>query len=227
MSPSQTDPIVSLKNVQLSLKGNAGTINILKSITLQVGRGQAVALTGPSGSGKSSLLMVMAGLERATGGTVHLQGQDLGRMDEDQLAVFRRDHVGVVFQSFHLIPTLTALENVLVPLELAGQPNAPAQAMAQLDAVGLAHRTGHYPAQMSGGEQQRVALARAVAPGPSVLFADEPTGNLDASTGAKVMDLMFALQKDQGATLILATHDAALAARCDRVITLHDGQVGP
>lgn len=227
MSPSQTDPIVSLKNVQLSLKGNAGTINILKSITLQVGRGQAVALTGPSGSGKSSLLMVMAGLERATGGTVNLQGQDLGRMDEDQLAVFRRDHVGVVFQSFHLIPTLTALENVLVPLELAGQPNAPAQAMAQLDAVGLAHRTGHYPAQMSGGEQQRVALARAVAPGPSVLFADEPTGNLDASTGAKVMDLMFALQKDQGATLILATHDAALAARCDRVITLHDGQVGP
>lgn len=227
MSPSQTDPIVSLKNVQLSLKGNAGTINILKSITLQVGRGQAVALTGPSGSGKSSLLMVMAGLERATGGTVNLQGQDLGRMDEDQLAVFRRDHVGVVFQSFHLIPTLTALENVLVPLELAGQPNAPAQAMAQLDAVGLAHRTGHYPAQMSGGEQQRVALARAVAPGPSVLFADEPTGNLDARTGAKVMDLMFALQKDQGATLILATHDAALAARCDRVITLHDGQVGP
>jgi putative ABC transport system ATP-binding protein len=217
--------VLSLHDAALSLDGNAGRVDILHGISLEVGRAETVGLVGPSGSGKSSLLMLMGGLERATGGTVEALGQDLGAMDEDALARFRRDHMGVVFQSFHLIPTMTALENVATPLELAGHADAFERAGAELDAVGLGHRTGHYPAQMSGGEQQRVALARAAAPRPEILLADEPTGNLDAATGAQIMDLLFSLRDRHGATLVLVTHSAELAARCDRTIRLVDGRL--
>ncbi|EAP77765.1 ABC efflux transporter, ATPase subunit [Roseovarius nubinhibens ISM] len=182
-------------------------------------------MTGPSGSGKSSLLMLMGGLERATGGTVTALGQDLGQLGEDALARLRRDNIGVVFQSFHLIPTLTALENVATPLDLAGAPDAEARAEAELRAVGLAHRMHHYPAQMSGGEQQRVALARAAAPRPRLILADEPTGNLDGSNGAAIVDLLFDLHDRHGATLVLVTHDMGLAARCARVLHLTDGRL--
>jgi putative ABC transport system ATP-binding protein len=217
--------ILSLRDVSLSLAGNAGTVDILHGISLDVRRGETVGLVGPSGSGKSSLLMLMGGLERATGGEVRALGNDLTAMDEDALARFRREHMGVVFQSFHLIPTMTALENVATPLELAGHRDAFDRARAELEAVGLGHRTGHYPSQMSGGEQQRVALARAAAPRPSVLLADEPTGNLDQATGEAIMDLLFGLRDRHGATLVLVTHSAELAARCDRTIRLVDGRL--
>ena len=217
--------ILSLSGARLSLDGNAGRVDILHDITLEVTRGETLALTGPSGSGKSSLLMLMGGLERATGGRILALGRDLTAMTEDQLARFRRQHMGVVFQSFHLIPTMTALENVATPLELAGQPDAFERAAAELEAMGLGHRAGHYPGQMSGGEQQRVALARAAAPRPDILLADEPTGNLDGATGAQVMDLLMDLRDRHGATLVLVTHSAALAARCDREVRLRDGRI--
>ena len=219
------DPVIALKDVTLSLRGNAGMVQILHGITLDVNRGETLGLIGPSGSGKSSLLMVMGGLERATAGSVTALGQDLTAMNEDGLARFRRDHMGVVFQSFHLIPTMTALENVATPLELAGVRDAFGRAQAELEAVGLAHRADHYPAQMSGGEQQRVALARASAPRPQILLADEPTGNLDGANGQAIVDLLFDLRDRHGATLVLVTHSNSLAARCDRVIRLRDGAI--
>ena len=217
--------VLSLRDVSLSLQGNAGMLDILHSISLEVARGDTLGLVGPSGSGKSSLLMLMGGLEKATGGQVMALGNDLTEMDEDQLARFRRSHMGVVFQSFHLIPTMTALENVATPLELAGAVDAFDRAQAELQAVGLGHRTDHYPAQLSGGEQQRVALARAAAPRPDILLADEPTGNLDQATGEAIMDLLFGLRDRHGATLVLVTHSTELAARCDRTIRLVDGRL--
>jgi len=220
-----TDPILALRDARLTLAGNAGPVEILRGITLEVRRGETLGLVGPSGSGKSSLLMLMGGLERATGGEGHALGQDLTAMDEDQLARFRRGNMGVVFQSFHLIPTMTALENVAVPLELAGAPDAFDRAAAELKAVGLEPRADHYPSQLSGGEQQRVALARAAAPRPAILLADEPTGNLDGANGAAIMDLLFGLRDRYGATLVLVTHAPDLAARCDRVVRLGDGRV--
>ena len=218
-------PILSLRDASLSLMGNAGRVEILRAVTLDVGRGETLGLTGPSGSGKSSLLMLMGGLERATSGEVSALGHDLTAMDEDALARFRRDHMGVVFQSFHLIPTMTALENVATPLELAGHADAFDRAAEELASVGLGPRADHYPSQMSGGEQQRVALARAAAPRPDILLADEPTGNLDAANGAAIMDLLFSLRDRHGATLVLVTHAPDLAARCDREVRLMDGRV--
>ena len=209
----------------MTLAGNAGPIDILKGISLQVNKGETIGLVGPSGSGKSSLLMLMGGLERATGGQVLALGQDLTAMNEDALARFRRDNMGVVFQSFHLIPTMTALENVAIPLELAGLPDAFDRARAELISVGLCHRVDHYPKQLSGGEQQRVALARAAAPRPAILLADEPTGNLDGINGQAIMDLLFGLRDRHGATLVLVTHAPELADRCDRVIRLIDGHL--
>ena len=220
-----SDTILALKDARLTLAGNAGPVDILKGITLNVERGETLGLVGPSGSGKSSLLMLMGGLERATGGQVTALDHDLTALDEDGLARFRRGKMGVVFQSFHLIPTMTALENVAVPLELAGVRDAFARAGAELAAVGLAPREDHYPSQLSGGEQQRVALARAAAPRPAILLADEPTGNLDATNGAAIMDLLFALRDRHGATLIMVTHAPELAERCDRVVRLADGRV--
>lgn len=222
-----SDPVLSLKDAALSLNGNAGRVDILHGISLDVTRGETLGLIGPSGSGKSSLLMLMGGLEQATGGTIQVLGKDLTRMNEDDLARFRRDHMGVVFQSFHLIPTMTALENVATPLELAGASDAFARAESELAAVGLGERINHYPAQLSGGEQQRVALARASAPRPDILLADEPTGNLDETNGAAIMDLLFDLRDRHGATLVLVTHSTELASRCDRVIRLRDGRVAP
>jgi len=221
------DPVLALTDARLTLAGNAGPVEILKGITLAVQRGETVGLVGPSGSGKSSLLMLMGGLERATGGQVLALGQDLTAMDEDALARFRRGNMGVVFQSFHLIATMTALENVALPLELAGQADAFPRAAAELAAVGLGHRLDHYPAQLSGGEQQRTALARAAAPRPALLLADEPTGNLDFANGQAIMDLLFGLRDRHGATLVLVTHSPDLAARCDRVIRLADGHLVP
>lgn len=222
-----TEPILALKDATLSLDGNAGRVDILHGISMTVARGETLGLIGPSGSGKSSLLMLMGGLEQATGGTVSALGHDLTAMDEDALARFRRDHMGVVFQSFHLIPTMTALENVATPLELAGAPDAFERAGAELHAVGLGERADHYPAQLSGGEQQRVALARASAPRPHILLADEPTGNLDENNGNAIMDILFGLRDRHGATLVLVTHAPELAARCDRVIRLRDGLIAP
>ncbi len=220
-----TDPVLSLTDARLSLDGNAGRVDILHGITLRVEKGETVGLTGPSGSGKSSLLMLLGGLERATGGEVRALGHDLTAMNEDQLARFRRDNMGVVFQSFHLIPTMTALENVATPLELAGHADAFDRAEAELAAVGLAARAHHYPSQMSGGEQQRVALARAAAPRPAILLADEPTGNLDGTNGQAIMDMLFGLRDRHGATLVLVTHAPELAARCDREVRLRDGRL--
>jgi len=220
-----SDPVLSLRDVRLRLDGNAGPVNILNGISLDVARGETLGLVGPSGSGKSSLLMLLGGLERATGGQVCALGHDLGTMNEDALARFRRDHMGVVFQSFHLIPTMTALENVATPLELAAAPDAFSRAKDALDEVGLGARIDHYPAQLSGGEQQRVALARAIAPRPDILLADEPTGNLDGKTGDAIVELLFDLSARHGATLVLVTHAPGLAARCDRVAHLADGRI--
>ena len=220
-----SNPIFSLKDAALRLNGNAGPVEILHGITLEVTAGESIGLIGPSGSGKSSLLMVMGGLEQATGGSVHAMGEDLTAMNEDALARFRRDRMGIVFQSFHLIPTMTALENVATPLELAGHADAFDRAAEALETVGLAARTNHYPSQLSGGEQQRVALARATAPRPAILLADEPTGNLDSANGNAIMDLLFDLRDKHGSTLVLVTHSDALAARCDRVISLRDGRI--
>jgi putative ABC transport system ATP-binding protein len=218
-----SSPVISLDAVGLTLMGNAGPVHILKGITLDVHKGETLGLVGPSGSGKSSLLMLMGGLETATAGTVRALGQDLTAMNEDALARFRRDHMGVVFQSFHLIPTMTALENVATPLELAGAADAFARAAAELEAIGLGARLDHYPAQLSGGEQPRVALARAAVTRPQILLADEPTGNLDGATGEAIVKLLFDLHDRHGATLVLVTHSPELAARCDRVIRLRDG----
>lgn len=220
-------PTIALSGVNLSLGRGAARVHILKDIDLHIGGGEAVSLVGPSGSGKSTLLMVMAGLERADTGSIVVAGEDLGRLDEDALARFRGRHVGIVFQSFHLIPTMTALENVAVPLELAGVADAHARAARELATVGLSERLNHYPAELSGGEQQRVALARAMAPNPSILVADEPTGNLDEATGSQIIDLLLAAQAERGATLVLVTHDAALAERCGRIVRLRSGRIEP
>ena len=220
-----TDPVLTIANANLSLDGNAGRVDILHDISLTVAAGETLGLVGPSGSGKSSLLMLMGGLEQASSGQIMALGQDLTTMNEDQLARFRRDNMGVVFQSFHLIPTMTALENVATPLELAGARDAFDRAAAELQAVGLVDRMDHYPNQMSGGEQQRVALARASAPRPRLLLADEPTGNLDEANGQAIIDLLFDLRDRHGATLIMVTHSNELAGRCDRVVRLRDGRI--
>ena len=219
------DPVLTLRDARLTLQGNAGPVEILRGIDLDIARGETLGLTGPSGSGKSSLLMLMGGLERASAGRVTALGHDLTALGEDALARFRRQHLGVVFQSFHLIPTMTALENVATPLELAGDRAAFERAAEEIKAMGLGARMGHYPAQLSGGEQQRVALARAAAPRPDILLADEPTGNLDAATGAAIVELLFDLNTRYGATLVLVTHAPDLAARCGRVVHLADGRI--
>jgi putative ABC transport system ATP-binding protein len=218
-------PAISLSGVNLSLGRDAARVHILKDIDLHIGRGEAIGLVGPSGSGKTTLLMVLAGLERADTGSITVAGSDLRKLDEDALARFRGRNVGIVFQSFHLIPTMTALENVAVPLELSGEADAQGRARAELAMVGLAERLHHYPAQLSGGEQQRVALAHALAPNPAILVADEPTGNLDEATGKQVIELLFAGHVERGTTLILVTHDNALAQRCDRIVRLRSGRI--
>ncbi len=222
---SAPTPLVEVRDLRLTVPASAGPVHILAGVTLDVQGGEAVGIVGPSGSGKTSLLMVLAGLEQATSGTVRVAGQDLTAMNEDALARFRRQTIGIVFQAFHLIPTMTALENVSVPLELAGVRDAADRAADSLRKVGLGHRLTHLPGQLSGGEQQRVALARAFAPRPRLLLADEPTGNLDHATGRAVMDLLFGMQEELGTTLLLITHDPALAARCTRRIRIADGRV--
>jgi putative ABC transport system ATP-binding protein len=217
--------VIAARNVTLELGQAAARVQILRGIDLEVAAGERLALLGPSGSGKSSLMAVLSGLERASGGTIHVAGADFGALNEDGLALARRGRIGIVLQAFHLLPTMTALENVAVPLELAGADDAFDRAREELGAVGLAARTGHYPAQLSGGEQQRVAIARAMAPGPAILFADEPTGNLDAATGESIMDLLFTRQAQSGATLVIITHDQTLAARCSRVVEMRDGNI--
>ena len=219
-------PLARIRGLTLSLPSASGPVNILRGIDLDIARGEALGLLGPSGSGKTSLLMLLAGLEQASGGVIELDGLTITGMNEDALARMRRSRVGIVFQAFHLIPTMTALENVAVPLELAGVRDAFGRAAAALDAVGLSHRLTHLPSRLSGGEQQRVAIARAFAPEPVLLLADEPTGNLDLATGAVVMDLLFSLRARHGTTLLLITHDPALAERCDRTVRLVDGVVG-
>ncbi len=218
-------PVIALEDAALTLRGNAGPVKILRGITLEVARGETLGLVGPSGSGKSSLLMLMGGLETATAGRVTALGHDLTAMGEDALARLRRDHIGVVFQSFHLIPTMTAIENVATPLELAGDRDAFVRAAAELDSMGLSARRDHYPAQLSGGEQQRVALARAAVTRPEILLADEPTGNLDGATGETIIRLLFEMRDRHAATLVLVTHAPDLAARCDRVLSLRDGEL--
>lgn len=215
--------VIDLKDVHLTLSSRAGPVHILRGVSLAVGAGEAAAIIGPSGSGKSSLLMVMTGLERATGGQVRVAGHDLSALGENALARVRGSNMGVVFQSFHLAPAMTALENVALPLEFLNRPDAFSRAREALAEVGLSNRMGHYPTELSGGEQQRVALARALAPEPRILFADEPTGNLDGGTGLEIMNLIFALQKRHDATLVLITHDMTLAKRCGRVISMRDG----
>ncbi|MFY9815482.1 MAG: ABC transporter ATP-binding protein [Pseudolabrys sp.] len=222
---SQAVPAIAIAGVNLSLGHGAARVHILKDIDLHIGTGEAIGLVGPSGSGKSTLLMVMAGLERADTGTVAVAGKNLSDLDEDALARFRGRHIGIVFQSFHLIPTMTALENVAVPLELAGIADASVRASEELAAVGLSERLDHYPAELSGGEQQRVAVARALAPDPAIVVADEPTGNLDEDTGKQIIDLLFAGHTRRKTTLVLVTHDATLAARCARVVRLRSGRV--
>ena len=219
------DCIILLDNLHLTLESAAGAVNILRGIDLSIAAGDTVGVVGPSGSGKSTMLAVIAGLEQASSGTVRVAGHDLTRLSEDRLALFRRDNVGIVFQSFHLIPTMTALENVAVPLELAGRADAFHVAADELSAVGLDHRLGHYPAQLSGGEQQRVALARAVVAGPKLVLADEPTGNLDRDTGRAIIDLLFAQHERHGTTLVLITHDDSLTERCRRIVRIADGRI--
>ncbi len=217
--------MVALDDVRLSLGSAAGEVNILRGIDLRIAAGEAVGVVGPSGSGKTTMMMVIAGLERASSGTVRVNGAELGGLEEDALARFRRDTIGIVFQNYHLIPTMTALENVAIPLEFAGRSDAFDRAREGLAAVGLGPRVEHYPGQLSGGEKQRVALARAVAAGPRLIMADEPTGNLDHETGAAVMDLLFGLHERLGTTLILISHDREHAGRCDRVVRLVDGRI--
>ncbi|UUL83105.1 ABC transporter ATP-binding protein [Sphingomonas qomolangmaensis] len=224
-SPQLRDMVIDARDVTLTLGSGDAATQILRGIDLAVPRGQSVALLGPSGSGKSSLMAILSGLERATGGSVAVAGLDFGALDEDSLARARRGRIGIVLQAFHLLPTMTARENVAVPMELAGVADAFERADAELAAVGLGHRIGHYPSQLSGGEQQRVAIARALGPRPDLVFADEPTGNLDTATGAAIMDLLFERQAAAGATLVIITHDPALAVRCDRVVTLGDGLI--
>jgi len=217
--------VIDAADVTLALGNGPARVEILRSVDLKVAKGESVALLGPSGSGKSSLMAVLSGLERASGGTIRVAGADFTALDEDGLARARRGRIGIVLQAFHLLPTMTALENVAVPLELAGEADAFRIAASELEAVGLGHRLTHYPAQLSGGEQQRVAIARATAPRPELIFADEPTGNLDTVTGASILDLLFARQRDTGATLLVITHDRELAARCDRVLEMGDGRI--
>ncbi len=224
-APDSAAPLVRLDRIELSLDSAAGRVDILRGIDLSVGRGETISVVGPSGSGKTSLMMVIAGLERQTGGSVAIAGRDLAALDEDQLARLRLENIGIVFQNFHLVPTMTALENVAVPRELGGSAAAFAEAAAALERVGLGHRTGHYPGQLSGGEQQRVALARAFVTRPALLLADEPTGNLDGDTGTAVIDLLFSLVAEAGTTLLLVTHNPTLAARCARGVTLSDGRI--
>lgn len=216
---------ITATNLTLSLGTGEAAVEILRGIDLTVPQGQTLALLGPSGSGKSSLMAVLSGLERASGGALEVAGQNFAALDEDALAAARRGRIGIVLQAFHLLPTMTALENVMTPMELAGMDDARPRAEAELTAVGLGHRLHHYPSQLSGGEQQRVAIARALAPRPALVFADEPTGNLDAATGASIVDLLFARRADAGATLVIITHDASLAERCERVVTLADGRI--
>lgn len=226
MAVSEQGPsAIELRDVELSLGRGAARVHILKGVSLAITEGQATGLTGPSGSGKSTLLMTMAGLERPDSGLVRVAGQDLGALGEDELAVFRGRRIGIVFQSFHLVPTMTARENVALPLELAGAADAFERAGAELRNVGLAERMDHYPAQLSGGEQQRVAIARAVAPDPAILVADEPTGNLDEATGRSIVDLIFGLRRERGGTLVLVTHDLSLASACDRTVRLRAGRI--
>ncbi|RMF13689.1 MAG: ATP-binding cassette domain-containing protein [Alphaproteobacteria bacterium] len=223
MTPA--DPLINLEQVTLTLESRAGKVEILKGIDLVIASGETIAILGPSGSGKSSLMAVMAGIERATGGRVMVDGIDFNRLDEDALALHRRGRFGIVLQSFHLIETMTALENVALPLEIAGRAGAYDRARAELAAVGLSHRLHHHPAELSGGEQQRVAIARALADDPAILFADEPTGNLDAATGREVIELIFRLHRERSTTLLLITHDPVLAERCDRILQMSDGRI--
>jgi putative ABC transport system ATP-binding protein len=225
MCRPMTQTAVLLKNVTLTLPSRAGNVEILRGVDLSVNAGEAIGIVGPSGSGKTSLLMLIAGLERATSGTLEVAGTSLKDKNEDALAAFRRDTIGIIFQSFHLIPTMTALENVSVPLEFRGVANAMQLAEEKLKRVGLAHRLTHYPGQLSGGEQQRVAIARALASGARILLADEPTGNLDQETGEQIIKLLFELKKQEGASLLLITHDRALAKRCDRIAEVRDGKI--
>jgi len=224
-SPIVSDPVIELSNVELTLASRAGQVAILRDLSLAIGAGQSVAIVGPSGSGKTSLLMIMAGLEQATRGAVKVAGHDFSAMSEDALALARGASIGIVFQSFHLVPTMTAQENVALPLEFRGESDAVARAAELLGEVGLSSRLTHFPAQLSGGEQQRVALARALVTRPRILLADEPTGNLDGKTGRQIVDLLFSMQARRGATLILVTHDERLAERCQRVIRMADGRI--
>jgi putative ABC transport system ATP-binding protein len=217
--------MIQLDDVHVTLGSSAGPVKILRGVDLDVAAGSSVSVVGPSGSGKSTLLAVVGGIERPTSGGVRIDGQALGDLDEDELATFRGQRIGILFQQFHLIPTMTALENVAVPLEFRGLDDAFERARAELQRVGLGHRLDHYPGQLSGGEQQRVAIARAVAAGAAMVMADEPTGNLDQQTGQEIMDLLFALPRDQGTTLLLVTHDRALAQSCDRMIEIRDGRI--
>ncbi|MDQ2633916.1 MAG: ABC transporter ATP-binding protein [Pseudomonadota bacterium] len=220
-----TEPVIQLKDVSLTLGQGASSVHVLKNVSLDIAQGEATGIVGPSGSGKSTLLMVLAGLERVDAGTVRIAGELLNGKSEDQIAAFRGRNIGIVFQSFHLIPNMTALENVAVPLELAGHADPFGEAARELAAVGLSERTTHYPGELSGGEQQRVAIARALAPNPRILIADEPTGNLDQATGRQIADLLFAKARERGMTLVLVTHDQSLAARCERQVSMRSGRM--
>jgi putative ABC transport system ATP-binding protein len=226
-APPAGKDLVTLRGVTLTLESAAGPVEILRGVDFVLAPGEAVGIVGPSGSGKSSMMSIIAGLEKPTSGTVNVAGKDFATLDEDGLALFRRQHVGIVFQSFHLIPTMTALENVAMPLELAGAPDAFATAQDALSAIGLDTRTGHYPAQLSGGEQQRVALARAFVGEPDLILADEPTGNLDGDTGRAIIDSLFDIRAQRNTALLLITHEERLASRCDRVMRMADGLLSP